>query len=45
LKISLLDSNQKLSCKRVDGDVVVKIPEKLRAELAKKEAVVVKIVK
>jgi len=41
----MLDSNQKLSCKSVDGGVVVKIPEKLRAELAKKEAVVVKIVK
>ncbi len=45
LKISLLDSNQKLSSKRVDGGVVVTIPKTIKAELAKKEAVVVKIVK
>jgi alpha-L-fucosidase len=45
LKISLLDSNQKLSSKPVDGGIVVTIPKKLRAELAKKEAVVVKIAK
>jgi alpha-L-fucosidase len=45
LKISLLDSNQKLSSKPVDGGFLVTIPKKLRAELAKKEAVVVKIAK
>jgi alpha-L-fucosidase len=44
LKISLLDSNQKLKSKPVDGGIVVTIPKQLRAELAKKEAVVVKIV-
>jgi alpha-L-fucosidase len=45
LKISLLDSNQKLNSKPVDGGIMVTIPKNRRAELAKKEAVVVKIVK
>jgi len=45
LKISLLDSNQKLSSKPVDGGIIITIPKNLRAELEKKEAVVFKIVK
>lgn len=45
LKASLLASDQKLKYKPVDGGIVVTIPKQLRAELAKKEAVVVKIVK
>jgi len=44
-KASLLASNQKLKYKPVEGGIVVTIPKQLRAELVKKEAVVVKIVK
>jgi alpha-L-fucosidase len=45
LKVSLLESKQKLSSKTVEGGVVVTIPQKLRMELAKKEAVVIRITK
>jgi alpha-L-fucosidase len=45
LKASLLASDQKLKYKPVEGGIVVTIPKQLRTELAKKEAVVVKIVK
>ena len=44
LKATLLESKQKLNIKTVDGKVLVAIPQKIRAELAKKEAVVIKIV-
>jgi alpha-L-fucosidase len=43
LKVNLLESKQKLNSKTVDGGVVVTIPQKLRSELAKKEAVVIRI--
>jgi alpha-L-fucosidase len=44
LKATLLESKLKLNIKTVDGKVLVAIPQKIRAELAKKEAVVIKIV-
>jgi alpha-L-fucosidase len=43
LKVNLLESKQKLNSKTVDGGIVVTIPQKLRTELAKKEAVVIRI--
>ena len=43
LKVSLLESKQKLSFKPVEGGIKVTIPKNLKAELAKKEAVVIKI--
>jgi len=45
LKVSLLETNQKLSSKICKGGVLITIPPKLRLELAKKEAVVIKIFK
>jgi alpha-L-fucosidase len=43
LKVTLVESKQKLSLKPVDGGIKIAIPQKLRAELAKKEAVVIKV--
>ena len=43
LKVSLLDSNQKLSIKPTEGEIKITIPQKMRAVLAKQEAVVIKI--
>lgn len=43
LKVTLLESNRKLNCKTIDGGLIVTIPQNLRTELAKKEAVVIKI--
>jgi alpha-L-fucosidase len=43
LRVTLLESNQKINSKSVDGGIVVTIPQKLRSELAKKEAVVIRI--
>jgi alpha-L-fucosidase len=43
LRVTLLESKQKLNSKTVEGGIVVAIPQKLRVELAKKEAVVIRI--
>jgi len=40
----LLASKQKLSIKTVDGGISISIPKNLRAELAQKEAVVIRLV-
>ena len=42
--LSLLASNQKLSGKKVNGQLIVSVPKALRAALAKQEAVVIKLV-
>ena len=43
LKARLLSTNYKLGSKTVDGGLKINIPGRLRAELAKQEAVVIKI--
>jgi len=45
LKVYLLESDQKLSAKIIDGGIRVRIPENMRANLAKKEATVIKVFK
>jgi len=45
LKVSLLESNTKLSWKPVEGGIKVTIPQKLKSTLAAKEATVIKITK
>ena len=44
LKVSLLDTGQKLKYKKVDGGITVSVPSKLRASLAKQEAAVIRLV-
>ncbi len=44
LKASLLVSKQRLSTKTVEGGIKITIPQNVRAELAKQEAVVFKVV-
>jgi len=44
LEASFLTSKQKLSIKTVDGGISISIPKNLRAELAQKEAVVIRLV-
>lgn len=45
LKASLLESGQKLKYSPVSGGIKVSIPKSLRTELAKRETVVIKVVK
>ena len=43
LKASLLGTKQKLTSKKVDGGIIVTIPQELRTTLATQEAVVIKV--
>jgi alpha-L-fucosidase len=43
LKVNLLYNNQKISHKRVGGEIIIAVPKGKRSELAKQEAVVFKI--
>jgi alpha-L-fucosidase len=43
LKVSLLESNQKLGSKVTEGGLAISIPQNLRTKLAKQEAIVIKI--